>query len=446
MGTYCGIDVGERKLFAAAIGVDDARVVGVQFAETESVEEVIGWVADRGSVAVGIDAPPGPNLGFLNDPGMRQALGITTTPENTDRRVAEYRLGIGGCYSTRSEEGAASGWMRTGFRVYSELERRTGLQIDRGTCGAIFEIHPTYGFRSLLGVERNGDRLRCDPCGLLRPKNPRGCPGHRQRIEMLASLLAHFGMTTDDSLKARLEGSVDRTDALLGALLGFLRDRDRTISVGIYPEGAIHLVEPTRLGELADRLKREVRPAHLVDPTRLAALTVQTLPDAERPARRDTARDATGFLLRLGQNAFGRLSQQQTIDIALGMLSYEGRAIIPLNLKKILPDTINRSRSEGLTVLVGYSGRLILEFQRARIEGEGATEPTSSGQIFGNDPNPWPGIEAAPYWLASEAVRELDDDDCYDSIETWRAVNREWERGVPLNQCAWLRFRRPVTV
>ena len=444
MGTYCGIDVGERKLFAAAIEVDDARVVEVQFAETASIDEVIGWVADRGAEAVGVDAPPGPNLGFLADPEKRQKLGITKPPKNTDRRVADYLLGIGGWYSTPSSEGAAQGWMRTGFQVYRELAGRTGLQIDRGDGGAIFEIHPTYGFRSLLGVEHNGDRLKCDPHRLLRPKNPRGCRGHRQRVAMLIILLEHFGKTTDDCLKTRLEGSIDRTDALLGALLGFLRHRKQTISVGINPEGAIHLVDPTRLGELADRLNR------------LAADSagVQASPErpeadennANRPARRATACDATGFLLRLGKNAFGRLSQKQTIDIALGMLSYEGRAIVPLNRKQILAATINKSRSKGLTVLVGYDGKLILEFQRARIEGEGATAPTSSGQVFGNDPNPWPGIEEAPYWLASEAVRELDAEDCYNSIEIWRSKTREWKRGIPDNQSAWLQFRRPVTV
>jgi hypothetical protein len=434
MRTYCGIDVGERKLFAAVIDVDDARVVEVQFAETASIDEVIDWVADRGSEAVGIDAPPGPNLGFLNDPRMRQKLGIAKPPENTDRRVAEYRLGIGGCYSTRSKEGSASGWMRTGFRVYHELEGRTGLQIDRGAGGAIFEIHPTYGFRSLLGVEHNGDRLRCDPHGLLRPKNPRGCPGHRQRVSMLISLLEHFGKATDGSLKTRLEGSIDRTDALLGALLGFLRDRKQTISVGINPEGAIHLVDSTRLGELADRLKK------------LAADSAAVQASPERPARRRTACDATGFLLRLGQNAFGKLSQKQTIDIALGMLSYEGWAVVPLKRDQILAATIDKSRSEGLTVLVGHDQKLILEFQRARIEGEGSTAPTSSGQVFGNDANPWPGIEEAPYWLTSEAVRELDAEDRYDSIETWRSSKKEWKRGVPNNQSAWLQFRRPVTV
>ena len=443
MGTYCGIDVGERKLFAAAIEVDDARVVEVQFAETASIDEVIGWVAARESEAIGIDAPPGPHRGFLADPEKRQKLGITKPPKNTDRRVADYFLGIGGWYSTPSSEVAAQGWMGTGFRVYRELAERTGLQIDRGDGGEIFEIHPTYGFRSLLGVEHNGDRLKCDPHGLLRPKNPRGCRGHRQRVAMLVSLLEHFGKATDDCLKTRLEGSIDRTDALLGALLGFLRDRKQTISVGINPEGAIHLVDPTQLGELADRLNR------------LAAnsAAVQASPErpdadkknANRPARRVTACDATGFLLRLGQNAFGKLSQKQTIDIALGMLSYEGRAVVPLKINQIAAATIDKSRSEGLTVLVGYDGKLILEFQRARIEGEGATEPTSSGQVFDNDPNPWPGIEKAPYWLASEAVRELDAED-YDSIETWRAKTSEWKRGVPRNQSAWLQFRWPVTV
>ena len=97
-------------------------------------------------------------------------------------------------------------------------------------------------------------------------------------------------------------------------------------------------------------------------------------------------------------------------------------------------------------MLFGYDGNLILEFHRARIEGNGASEPMPSEQVFDNDPNPWPGIEKAPYWLTSEGVREREAKDGYDSIETWRSTKREWKQGVPGNQGAWLQFRWAVTV
>ena len=247
MGTYCGIDVGERKLFAAAIEVDDARVVEVQFAETASIDEVIGWVADRGAEAVGVDAPPGPNLGFLADPEKRQKLGITKPPKNTDRRVADYQLGIGGWYSTPSSEGAAQGWMRTGFQVYRELAGRTGLQIDRGDGGGDLRDPPDLRLPLITGRRAQWRPLEVRSPQAAQAEESERVRGHRQRVEMLIILLEHFGKTTDDCLKTRLEGSIDRTGCpLLGALLGFLRHRKQTISVGIDPEGAIHLVDPTR--------------------------------------------------------------------------------------------------------------------------------------------------------------------------------------------------------
>jgi hypothetical protein len=108
----------------------------------------------------------GPNLGHLANAQVRQKNGITERPKNTDRRIAEYILGIGGCYSTPSDKDVASGRMQTGFEVYRRLADQMKLRIDTGDGGFIYEIHPTYGFRSFLGIEPNGARLRCDPTRL----------------------------------------------------------------------------------------------------------------------------------------------------------------------------------------------------------------------------------------------------------------------------------------
>ena len=161
MGTYCGIDVGERSSSPRPSRSTHARVVEAQFAETASIDEVIGWVADRGAEAsVGVDDPPGPNLGFLADPEKRQKLGITKPPKNTDRRVADYQLGIGGWYSTPSSEArrARPGCGRVS-RSIASWRGGTGVQIDRGDGGAIFEIDPTTASAITLGVEHNGDPL-----------------------------------------------------------------------------------------------------------------------------------------------------------------------------------------------------------------------------------------------------------------------------------------------
>jgi hypothetical protein len=121
MATYCGIDVGERKLFAAAIKVDGERLVKVEFPETETIDCVIDWAASQTPDAIAIDAPPGPNRMLLADPKRRPMLG------NANRRVAEYMLGIGGCYGTPSAEEDAPGWMRTGFAVYRALSPKTSV-------------------------------------------------------------------------------------------------------------------------------------------------------------------------------------------------------------------------------------------------------------------------------------------------------------------------------
>jgi hypothetical protein len=118
----------------------------------------------------------------------------------------------------------------------------------------------------------------------------------------------------------------------------------------------------------------------------------------------------TGFLLRLGEGGLGCLSQDQTIDRALGLWEGEGQAVIPLGIRQIAADTVQRSRREGLTVLVGYGGRLILQLDRASIEGKGREQPTSDAQMFDNDPNPWSDIDKANYWLLSDSARELNNE------------------------------------
>jgi hypothetical protein len=114
--------------------------------------------------------------------------------------------------------------------------------------------------------------------------------------------------------------------------------------------------------------------------------------------------------LRLGDGGLGCLSQDQTLDRALGLWEGEGQAVIPLGIRQVAADKIQRSRREGLTVLVGYGGRLILQLDRASIEGKGREQPTSGAQMFDNDPNPWSDIDKANYWLLSDSARELNNE------------------------------------
>src|SRR4051794_39269126 len=108
--SFCGIDVGEKLLFAADVMVEGEKVIDINFCEDRGIAEVLSWVAHKSPSAVAIDSPPGPNRQLLADPRRRSALGIEVEPRNVNRRVAEYRLGIGGYYSTPDSFEAAPGW------------------------------------------------------------------------------------------------------------------------------------------------------------------------------------------------------------------------------------------------------------------------------------------------------------------------------------------------
>ena len=157
---YCGIDVGQEFLYPALLDLTSGcwdlpcKCMG----PTAAVE----WVAQRRPVLIAIDAPPRVNGGFLADADYRARNGIDLRKGGANRRVCEWRLRIGGCYSTRSDINACQVWMHTGMRLYTRFER-LGFTTDMGSGGSMFEIHPTYGFRSLVGFTTRGIEINCAP-------------------------------------------------------------------------------------------------------------------------------------------------------------------------------------------------------------------------------------------------------------------------------------------
>ena len=452
MPTYCGIDVGLRKLFASSITVRDGVVEGVAFSPTTGIGSAVLWVAETRPDRVAVDAPPGPNRGLLGDESVLKRMGILKAPEGLNRRVAEYVLGIGGCYSTRASEEDPPGWMQTGFQVYRELAARTELPIDYGDGGGILEVHPTYGFKSLVGVERSGARLRCDPDRVLKGKNPKGCHGHRQRVGMLEALLGKHGFQFDGVIRALLEGSVDWTDSLLGSLLAYYHANAWTILAGYPGEGTIHVADPEKLADESALVRKALLGVTPGFGT-CASPGAGTPGSASNPrpasrkrlACRGYYAEADGCLLRLGAEGFGTLTQQQTIDAIWGLWSSEGEVILPVDRPAFGEHWVQRSGEEGLTVLVGFGGRLVAELVVSDIRGQGKQSPMPAREVFGEDPNPWGGVESAPYWLIAGECRFLEDPDTgYDSLETWRSKRKLWVQGVPNNQSSWLAFRRPA--
>jgi hypothetical protein len=193
---YIGLDVGEHRLFGAIIATN-AGSGSISFSPDTDPTAVLDWCRRSDPQSVAIDAPPAHSKGLAK-------VG--------NRRLAEERLGIGGCYGT-PRLGSPPPWMAAGMRCHAAVSVALGEpRIDLAGSGKVFEVHPTYGFRSLLGVHENADRVRCDPDALLRPKAPRGSTGHVQRVEILRLLLEWLGVTWTPALSGSCyPASIGRT-------------------------------------------------------------------------------------------------------------------------------------------------------------------------------------------------------------------------------------------
>jgi len=230
---FCGVDVGHRLLYPAVLDVRERRLAMPRLALRPA--EAVEWIEESAPLAIAIDSPARLNRGLLARARYRARHEIELK-SGADRRVCEWRLGIGGCYSTRARLGDCQPWMRTGMDLFAAFEER-GFDLDTGAGGSLFEIHPTYGFRSLVGIERRG--LRVVWCRRLAPKRPAGSLGHLQRLGLLAALLRRWRVRLD----CRAATSLDWTDAILGAALAALRAEGGTLSVDAPgdAEGAIVL-------------------------------------------------------------------------------------------------------------------------------------------------------------------------------------------------------------
>lgn len=408
---YAGIDVGERCLFAAAIETE-AQLASISFSPQTDPTAVLDWCAKNRADGVAIDAPPAHSTGIAK-------VG--------QRRVAEERLGIGGCYGTPRVGSLLPPWMSAGMRCHAAVS--TALRepsVDLTGLGRVFEVHPTYGFRSLLGVHIEADRVRCDPDALLRPKAPRGSTGHVQRVEILRLLLESFGVTWTPALSEKLLSRIDWTDAALGAALAVLRIRGATQGVGDDTEGTIVIANPAELGVLACSIREGV--------SGLCANRRSTARPSTRS--RSVVGDADCVLLRLGAAGLGVLTQNDTLEALRGQRS-EAEIVLPVGVIAIGRQWIERATTTGFWLLVAY-GRLKLALHVVEILGKGRTELTPKEMVLGANRDPWPGVEQSEYWLRCDQL--LDDLDVPLTVVSTRREGH-WTVGVPRNQSAWLAAR-----
>jgi hypothetical protein len=408
---YVGIDVGERRLFAAVIETE-ADSANISFCPETEPTAVLDWCTKSTPQSVAIDAPPAHSKGLAK-------VG--------SRRVAEERLGIGGCYGTPQLGSPLPPWMATGMRFHASVNVALGeTVIDLGGTGTVFEVHPTYGFRSLLGVDTDRERVRCDPDAFLRPKAPRGSVGHVQRVAVLRLLLERFGVTWTQEISEKLLSRLDWTDAAISAALAILRARDATLGIGDPNEGVIVIADPLKLGRLVPRIREVV-----------SGVSARSPRSAGNGARRSTVPDDSDCaLLRLGSSGLGLLSQEDTLSALRGQHS-EGQILFPVGVNALGRQWIDRAAMGGFWLLIAY-GRLKVALRVVEIVGNGRAKLTPKEVVLGAIRDPWPSVEQSEYWLRCEEM--LDNLDLPATAVSTRQGGT-WTLGVPRNQTAWLTAR-----
>ena len=318
--------------------------------------------------------------------------------------------------------------MAMGMRCHSTISTAMGQPIvDLDGTGSVFEVHPTYGFRSLLGVEHDAERVRCDPKRLLRPKAPRGAVGHAQRVEILRLLFERFGVTWTTALSEKLLSRLDWTDAAMCAALAVLRVQGATQGVGDGTEGTIVIADPSQLGDLVPRIWEVV--ANFPASSRLAYRALRV--------RRNTSSDENDCaVLRLGAAGLSVLSEEDTLSALRGQQS-ERQIIFPVGVRAIGRQWMERAARKGFWLLIAY-GRLKLALRVAEIVGVGRRELTPKEMVLGANRDPWPSIEQSDYWLRCDEL--LDDLDLPATTVSTRRGDT-WVPGMPRNQTAWLTAR-----
>jgi hypothetical protein len=408
---YAGLDVGEHRLFAAVIDTD-MEPASISFSPDTEPALVLDWCTRKSPQSVAIDSPPAHSKGLAK-------IG--------NRRVAEERLGIGGCYGTPRLGSPLPPWMAMGMRCHSRIgAAMSESALNLAGTGQVFEVHPTYAFRSLLGVVDDGERVRCDPERLLRPKAPRGSIGHIQRVRILRLLLEDLDVVLAPPLSEKVLSSLDWTDAAMSAVLAVLRDRGATQGVGDATEGTIIIADPSKLGTLVHNVREAVSSVSASAPVRPAPTTRKRIVED----RADCA------LLRLGGSGIGTLSQEDTLSALRGQ-HLEEQIILPVGVRAIARDWVKKAASEGFWLLVAHK-HVRLAVRVVEVIGSGRTQLTAKDSVLSANRDPWPAVEQSEYWLRCDEL--LDDLDLPATAVSTRQGGT-WTPGLPRNQTAWLAAR-----
>jgi hypothetical protein len=378
-----------------------------------SLPETLQWLQGFKNLKGGcIDGPPNPNTGALRDRLPRN------TALNTNRRLTEFQIGIGGCYSTRNvppNPGASNYWMQSSFELFGLLSQGFGWTIDKGNGGGqLIETHPTYAFKALLGCNRNEvhgiQRLRLDPQSRLRRKHSPA--GHSQRIELLTALCDESEIVITDELQERWSHRIDWVDAAICAFMSYWQQtgNHQIESPGDLDEGTIFL-----------RIQQQ--------PLQVNGNPVAAPVHARPPARagiphyrlNGIVTSANAIVLRLGDTS--ELSQFDTIDAVNS--ADEDEFWFPCGSNAQFNLTENLAMVGGRFFLA-WGNRLQLCLTVIDVLKNDVRIPYPA-----NGQNPFPQVQSK-IWLKVTMPVEVDTDEFF--------VNhsRQWSQGFGLGQRALL--------
>jgi hypothetical protein len=389
---HLGIDVGARQLFAVVIDEPTGTVTSEGALTPGQLPSLLQRLQPE---SVAIDAPN----------GLSRVGG---------RRAAETELGIGGCYATPSDRTLLPPWMETGLVAHEKSAAllNEGVPHPDGQ-GRVFEVHPTYGFKSLLGLRVSPGRVIVDPSKLLVSK--RMARGREQRLAVLVALAERLSLNID-AILPECRNSIDIADASMAAMLSVLRQCRLTRAVGDPTEGVIIVADVPE----DDVLRMQN-----------AAGTASAPPTPRAPRRRQWSCSGNGALLRLGEHGPGGRTPEDSRREIEAQLEAEGHVVLPLS-KPAVGDWGERARLEGFSLVVAVRGVPVSELHVVDIC------PAKEESV--SDRDCWRGAAEARWLIVADGGRRLDGT-LAELLQT--STKDRWVDGLPdpPGQNAWRCFR-----
>lgn len=239
---FMGVDVHLKSYTVAIINKD----LGIVVLEDVVLSDFIKHITEFKPHMVAIDAPYGPNFGYMNDPNYRNSLN-PKLKGHYNKKVGEYELSRRGfsLYNTPDSLDKIGGWklwMKSGIKLYKTLEEQFEYHLLDDSfindfAYGMLEVFPHACFSVLAGYI---------------PPNKSTETGINERIKILEK-------QGFENLSYNIKGSKskksDFLDALAAAYTAFAANISQICFVGDKREGQIALP----VVNLKDKYKKKVK-------------------------------------------------------------------------------------------------------------------------------------------------------------------------------------------